>query len=107
MNDGGDRPPEVRGGRQRGDLHLSRRAGIRLCAHGQTVVLREGRDCSGADLVIMHHAHVVQGMSVFDSRSVCYLLGNFCFGGNCRVRAMESLVVVAELTFSDDGAYLG
>ena len=62
---------------------------------------------AGADLVIMHHAHVVQGMSVFDNRSVCYSLGNFCFGGNCRVRAMESLVVVAELTFSDDGVYLG
>ena len=62
---------------------------------------------AGADLVIMHHAHVVQGMSVLDNRSVCYSLGNFCFGGNCRVRAMESLVVVAELTFSDDGAYLG
>ena len=62
---------------------------------------------AGADLVIMHHAHVVQGMSVFDNRSVCYSLGNFCFGGNCRVRAMESLIVVSELTFSDDGAYLG
>lgn len=62
---------------------------------------------AGADLVIMHHAHVVQGMSVFDNRSVCYSLGNFCFGGNCWVRALESLVVVAELTFSDDGAYLG
>lgn len=62
---------------------------------------------AGADLVIMHHPHVVQGMSIFDNRSVCYSLGNFCFGGNKNVRAMESLVAVATLSFSDDGEYLG
>ena len=62
---------------------------------------------AGADLVIMHHPHVVQGMSIFDNRSALYSLGNFCFGGNKNVRAMEALVVVAELTFSDDGEYLG
>lgn len=62
---------------------------------------------AGADLVIMHHAHVVQGMSVLNNRSVLYSLGNFCFGGNKNVRAMESLAAVAELTFSDDGTYIG
>lgn len=30
---------------------------------------------AGADLVIMHHPHVVLGMSIFDNRSVCYSLG--------------------------------
>lgn len=62
---------------------------------------------AGADLVIMHHPHVVQGMSIFNNRSVCYSLGNFCFGGNKNVRAIESLVVAATLSFSDDGKYLG
>jgi hypothetical protein len=62
---------------------------------------------AGADLVIMHHPHVVQGISVLDGRSVCYSLGNFCFGGNRRVRALESLIVAAELTFADDGTYKG
>lgn len=62
---------------------------------------------AGADLVIMHHPHVVQGMSIFDNRTACYSLGNFCFGGNKRVRAKESLIVAATLTFSDDGTYLG
>ena len=62
---------------------------------------------AGADLVIMHHPHVVQGISVLDGRSVCYSLGNFCFGGNRRVRALESLIVAAELTFADDGTYTG
>lgn len=62
---------------------------------------------AGADLVVMHHPHVVQGMSVMDNRSVFYSLGNFCFGGNQRVRAMGSLIVSADLTFSDEGEYLG
>ena len=62
---------------------------------------------AGADLVIMHHPHVVQGMSIINNRSVCYSLGNFCFGGNKNVRAVESLVVAATLSFSDDGEYLG
>ena len=62
---------------------------------------------AGADLVIMHHPHVVQGMSIFNNRSVCYSLGNFCFGGNKNVRAIESLVVAATPSFSDDGKYLG
>ena len=62
---------------------------------------------AGADLVIMHHPHVVQGMSVIGGRSVLYSLGNFCFGGNRNVRAMEALAVAAELTFEDDGTYAG
>ena len=62
---------------------------------------------AGADLVIMHHPHVVQGIEIINNRTVCYSLGNFCFGGNKTVRALESLVVRATLTFSDEGEYLG
>lgn len=63
-------------------------------------------DC-GADLVIMHHPHVVMGFNIYKNRTVCYSLGNFCFGGNKSVRALEAMVVRAELTFSDEGEYLG
>ena len=62
---------------------------------------------AGVDLVIMHHPHVVQGYDVYKNRTICYSLGNFCFGGNKQVRAIESLVVQADLTFADDGTYLG
>lgn len=71
---------------------------------------------AGADLIIIHHPHVVQGMDVYKNRYILYSLGNFCFGGNCLVEverygtyysAREALVVRAELTFADDGAYLG
>ena len=61
----------------------------------------------GADLVIMHHPHVVQGMDVYQNRSVFYSLGNFCFGGNRHAKVLESLVVGAELRFDADGTYIG
>lgn len=64
---------------------------------------------AGADLVIMHHPHVLQGITVMNNRYVCYSLGNFCFGGNKEVRkgALYSMVVQAEMTFADDGTYKG
>lgn len=37
---------------------------------------------AGADLVIGHHPHVVQGMEQYNGKYIIYSLGNFCFGGN-------------------------
>ena len=72
---------------------------------------------NGADLVIMHHPHVVQGIDIINQRTVCYSLGNFVFGGNNEIRtepyrevmvtSLYSLVVQAELHFSEDGTYKG
>lgn len=61
----------------------------------------------GADLVIGHHPHVLQGLEVVNGRTICYSLGNFCFGGNKAVRALETMLVSVEFTFTDDGDYLG
>ena len=71
----------------------------------------------GADLIIMNHSHVVQGIQQINNRSVCYALGNFVFGGNNIIKtkkqgsltatALYCMVVRAELHFSDDGTYLG
>ncbi len=74
---------------------------------------------NGADLVIMHHPHVVQGITVKNNRSVFYSLGNFVFGGNKDIKekqyrntarittSLYTLVVQARLRFRDDGTYLG
>ncbi len=35
----------------------------------------------GADLVVGHHAHVLQGAEVYKGRPIVYSLGNFVFGG--------------------------
>lgn len=36
----------------------------------------------GADLVIGHHPHVMQGIDTYKGSYIIYSLGNFCFGGN-------------------------
>lgn len=72
----------------------------------------------GADLVIINHPHVTQGMGVYNNRSIFYSLGNFVFGGNPNIRggkkskdnlaiSLYTIVVQAQLTFSNEGKYLG
>ncbi len=36
----------------------------------------------GADLVVGHHPHVLQGIEIYQGKYIAYSLGNFCFGGN-------------------------
>jgi poly-gamma-glutamate capsule biosynthesis protein CapA/YwtB (metallophosphatase superfamily) len=36
----------------------------------------------GADMVVGHHPHVLQGTEVYKGRPIAYSLGNFIFGGN-------------------------
>lgn len=71
----------------------------------------------GADLVIMHHPHVLQGMNIVNNRNVFYSLGNFVFGGNNSIKtkvysnmtvtSLYTMAVQVTMTFSDTGAYLG
>lgn len=62
---------------------------------------------SGADLVVINHPHVMQGINVYNNRVVCYSLGNFCFGGNKMVRSINSMIARVTMTFSDEGVFLG
>ena len=39
---------------------------------------------AGADLVVGHHTHVLQGIERYKSGVIVYSLGNFVFGGNSR-----------------------
>lgn len=61
----------------------------------------------GADLVIGHHPHVLQGIEVVDGKTVCYSLGNFVFGGNTKVRAPYTAIFQFTLSFDDENNYLG
>ncbi|MEG4320335.1 MULTISPECIES: CapA family protein [unclassified Microcoleus] len=38
----------------------------------------------GADLVVGHHPHVLQGAEIYKGRPIVYSLGDFIFGGNAR-----------------------
>ncbi len=62
----------------------------------------------GADLFIGHHPHVLQGIEVYKNRHIIYSLGDFCYGGNRKPRAIEypSMVAGFELRF-ENGEYLG
>ncbi len=56
---------------------------------------------NGADLVIGHHPHVVQGLQVIRGVPVVYSLGNCSFGGAIRPRDYDALAVQAVMRFED------
>ena len=37
---------------------------------------------AGADLIVGHHPHVLQGIETYQGKTIAYSLGNFVFGGN-------------------------
>lgn len=47
----------------------------------QVAAARYAIDC-GADLVIGHHPHVLQGIELYKGKYIAYSLGNFIFDGN-------------------------
>ncbi|MDX2243675.1 MAG: CapA family protein [Leptolyngbyaceae cyanobacterium bins.302] len=49
----------------------------------------------GADVVVGHHPHVLQGAEVYKGRPIAYSLGNFIFGGNSRTDYDTAVLRVA------------
>ena len=75
------------------------------CPNSKAVTLAHAVIDAGADLVIGHHPHVLQGIELYQGKYICYSLGNFCFGGNPEVNDKDTMIV--EATFSiRDGALL-
>ncbi len=48
---------------------------------------------AGADAVVGHHPHVVQGIELYKGKTIAYSLGNFAFGGNSLARYPETVVL--------------
>lgn len=46
----------------------------------------------GADLVLGHHPHVLQGIEKYKGRYIVYSLGNFCFGGNTNPSDKDTMI---------------
>ena len=46
----------------------------------------------GADVVVGHHPHVVQGIDEYKGKMIAYSLGNFCFGGNTHPTEMDTFI---------------
>jgi poly-gamma-glutamate synthesis protein (capsule biosynthesis protein) len=51
----------------------------------------------GADMIVGHHPHVLQGIEKYKDKIIAYSLGNFIFGGNSRI-AYDTAVLKIELT---------
>lgn len=52
---------------------------------------------NGADIVIGHHPHVVQGIENYKGKYIVYSLGNFVFGGNSSPGKAASEAIIAKI----------
>jgi poly-gamma-glutamate synthesis protein (capsule biosynthesis protein) len=56
---------------------------------------------AGADLVLGHHPHVLQGIDTYKGRQIVYSLGNFVFGGHSNPADKDSMIYQALFTRKD------
>lgn len=56
----------------------------------------------GADLVIGHHPHVLQGIEQYKEKYIAYSLGNFCFGGNSNPEDKDTIIFQQTFTLNKD-----
>ena len=56
----------------------------------------------GADLVLGHHPHVLQGIEKYKGAYIVYSLGNFCFGGNTNPPDKDTMIFQQKFTFQGD-----
>ncbi|GAA0745126.1 CapA family protein [Clostridium oceanicum] len=55
----------------------------------------------GADLIIGHHPHVVQGLEKYKNKIIAYSLGNFCFGGNFNPKDKDTYIFQINYSFNN------
>ncbi|MGI6094605.1 MAG: CapA family protein [Lachnospiraceae bacterium] len=56
---------------------------------------------NGADLVLGHHPHVLQGIEEYNGKNIVYSLGNFCFGGNSNPSDKDTMIFQQTFTIAD------
>jgi poly-gamma-glutamate synthesis protein (capsule biosynthesis protein) len=59
----------------------------------------------GADVIIGHHPHVLQGLEIYHGRLIAYSLGNFAFGGNMDPYDKRTLILQLRVDPADTGCY--
>ena len=62
-----------------------------------------GRICidAGADLVLGHHPHVLQGIEEYNGKYIVYSLANFSFGANRNPEDKDTMIFQQTFTFVD------
>lgn len=62
----------------------------------------------GADLVVGHHPHVIQGIEIYKGKTILYSLGNFAFGGDEEVKdGGDTFLFRQSFSIEKDGAIPG
>ncbi len=56
---------------------------------------------NGADLVIGHHPHILQGIEKYKDKYILYSLGNFCFGGNKNPTDKDTMIFQQTFLFEN------
>jgi poly-gamma-glutamate synthesis protein (capsule biosynthesis protein) len=51
----------------------------------------------GADLIVGHHPHVIQGLERYKGKIIAYSLGNFAFGGNLNPKDKDTFILQIKL----------
>jgi poly-gamma-glutamate capsule biosynthesis protein CapA/YwtB (metallophosphatase superfamily) len=77
--------------------------GIEEYTATNTVQLKLGRTAvdAGADLVLGHHPHRIQGIHTYGGRRIVYSLGNFVFGGHSQPDDYDSIIYRARFALRD------
>ncbi|EYF06795.1 CapA family protein [Chondromyces apiculatus] len=63
--------------------------------NGDQILLGHGAVDAGADLVLGHHPHVMQGIERYRGREIVYSLGNFVFGGHSNPEDKDTFIYQA------------
>lgn len=56
----------------------------------------------GADLIVGHHPHVIQGLEKYKGKIIAYSMGNFAFGGNYNPKDKDTFILQVKLNFTDN-----
>lgn len=57
---------------------------------------------NGADIILGHHPHVIQGIEQYKNRIIAYSLGNFCFGGNTNPKDKTTFIFQSNFKFTNN-----
>lgn len=57
---------------------------------------------NGADIILGHHPHVIQGIEQYKGRIIAYSLGNFAFGGNSNPKDKRTFIFQSNLKFTNN-----
>lgn len=74
--------------------------------HTYTQTARQKNICHkavdlGADIVLGHHAHWIQGFEKYKGVYIAYSLGNFCYGGSRNPKDQDSMILQKTFTFTN------